>query len=589
MSYHAMVETRTLPELFMFFGKILGPEKKFYVTAIVYGIGISLLSLATPVSVQMLVNSIVNTGLSAPLVVLSLSLFVLLLMAAGLNAMRIHITDVFGRRFYARMLSEIALRSTYALNPFFDDNSKGPLFNRYFDIMIVMKRVPFLLVGGFSIVLQAFFGLVLVSMYHPVFLVFNLTIVTIIYLIWKVWGRRAIKSALELSHKKHAAAAWVEGLAASNGFFKTRQHIQTAMQRTDAVTAEYMDKHVRHFRHHFAQTICFLLLWATGSAALLGLGGWLVIQGQLSIGQLVAAELVLSVVFFGISQLGTYFSYFYDLCAAIEELSLFYDIEQEEVAEEKELLRGDASLQFVEAQGDSVGIVAALTFAVPSGARVLALPEHHAIQRICTNFLKRHDSPSGGYVLLGGMDIQWVKAHTLRQKVIVLDRPNAIEMTILEYLRMSSDDASAEEIMEALRAVALDTTLIQLEKGLHTPLAATGWPLSITEMMQLKLAAAIIARTKVLILNQIYDVMVEESLRRSLDLLQERAGTTVIYFSNRSADIGYSHYLYMGSSDQLQCQSIDELQELAMSRAVQDVPQPVWAAPRVKEQQHGGV
>ena len=66
------------------------------------------------------------------------------------------------------------------------------------------------------------------------------------------------------------------------------------------------------------------------SAILLGLGGWLVVQGELSLGQLVAAELVLSVVFVGLSQFGVYLTYFYDVCAAIDELSQFYHVEQEE-------------------------------------------------------------------------------------------------------------------------------------------------------------------------------------------------------------------------------------------------------------------
>ncbi|EED34674.1 toxin secretion ABC transporter ATP-binding protein [Luminiphilus syltensis NOR5-1B] len=571
MSQHTMFEIRTLPELFYFFGKILGPEKRFYWTAIVYGVGISLLSLAIPVSVQMLVNTIVNTGLTQPIVVLSLVLLFLLLIAAGLSALRIHIMDLFGRRFYARMLSEIALRSTYALNPYFEDSSKGPLFNRYFDIMIVMKRVPYLLVGGFSIVLQALFGLILVSMYHPILLGFNLIVVTLIYLTWKIWGRRAIVSSLELSHKKHAAAAWADSLGASNGFFKTPEHIFTAMKYTDDVTANYMQKHEVHFRHHFAQTICFLLIWACGSAALLGIGGWLVVLGELSIGQLVAAELVLSVVFYGISQLGTYFTYFYDLCAAVEELSLFYDIEQEEVSDADAALSGDNSLSFVKARGDMVGIQAQLSFDIASGARVLAYPEHHAIQRICADFLKRHDVPEGGYITLGGTDIQWVKAHSIRQKVIVLDRPNVIELTIQEYLRMSADEVSADDVLDALRTVELESTVIQLQNGMQTRLAATGWPLSIAETMQLKLAAAILAKPKLLILSQLYDVMPREALRKSLDSLQESAGTTVIYFSNRSADLDYNDYLYLGADRQDHCDSFEDLRERATANVLRHV------------------
>jgi putative ABC transport system ATP-binding protein len=578
MSYQMNVESRTLPELFWYFGKILGPEKKFYLTAIVYGVGISLLSLATPVSVQMLVNTIVNTGLTTPLVVLSLTLFALLLIAVGLNAMRIYIVDVFGRRFYARMVSEIALRATYALNPYFEDDGKSPLFNRYFDILIVMKRVPYLLVGGFSIVLQAIFGFILVSMYHPFFLIFNMTIVLLIWLTWRIWGRPAINSALELSHKKHAAAAWIEGLGASNGYFKTRGHIHTAMEQTDRVTADYMNKHIAHFRNHFAQTVCFLLIYAAASAALLGLGGWLVIQGELSIGQLVAAELVLSVVFYGLSQSGTYLTYFYDLCAAVEELSFFYDIEQEEVVGEDEPISGDSALKFVEARGDAAGISASLSFEVPSGARVLAQPQHYAIQRICTNLLKRHDDPAGGYISLGGTDIHWVKPHILRREVIVLDRPSSIQGTIQEFLRMSSDTATGEDVMAALRTVGLDRTLSRLKKGLHTSLARTGWPLSIPEVMELQLAAAMIARPKVLVLNQLYDVMLEASLQRSLDALQEQAGTTVIYFSNRRSEVGASHFLYMGAEEQHFCPSLDQLWQMSASHSTDNLP-PAPASP----------
>mgnify|MGYP002654653969 CR=1 FL=1 len=71
-------------------------------------------------------------------------------------------------------------------------------------------------------------------------------------------------------------------------------------------------------------------MYAAASAALLGLGGWLVIENQLTLGQLVAAELVLSAAFLGVAQLGSYLGYFYDLFAAVEEISQFYDVEQEQ-------------------------------------------------------------------------------------------------------------------------------------------------------------------------------------------------------------------------------------------------------------------
>ncbi|MEL6446501.1 MAG: ABC transporter ATP-binding protein [Pseudomonadota bacterium] len=525
---------------------ILGPERNYYGLAFVYGVGISVLSLALPVSVQMLVNTVANTALATPLLVLSLTLFGLLLASGLLNALRIHLIDLFGRRFYARMVAEIAVRSVYALNPFFEDYSRGSLFNRYFDIIIVQKTLPNLLVGGFTIVLQAGVGFLLVSSYHPWFLFFNIVMIALIWVIWLIWGGRAIASAVEVSHKKHAAAQWLEGLGASNGFFKSRHHIADAMRRTDEVTATYMEKHVKHFRHHFGQTIAFLLLYAGASAALLGLGGFLVIQGQLTLGQLVAAELVLSVVFFGISQLGIYMAYFYEVCGAIEELSLFYDVEQDDPDERYEPFTGDGNLEFVHARGDARGREVALNFGVKEGERALAIAESHGLQREVTDFLKRHVKPVGGYVTLGGQDIDTIHIHELRQQVIVLDRPNAIEMTINDYLRLCGRKATAQRVLEVLRIVGLDNTINQLVDGMDTRIASTGWPLTIAETMQLKLAAALIVQPKVLVLSQLYDTMTGAHLTESLDTLRREANTTVIYFSNRQRNMAFDHYLYLG-------------------------------------------
>ena len=361
--------------VYYFIRAILAPESNYYLLAIIYGMGISLLSLATPVSVQMLINTVANTGLTTPLVVLSLTLFALLAIASALNAMRIYLMDLFARRFYARMVAEISLRTLYAVNPYFEDHGQGALFNRYFDIIIVHKTLPYIVVSGFTVVLQVLAGFVLVSFYHPFFMVFSLLCGLAVWLIWSFLGRRAVASAVELSHRKHAVAEWLEALGASNGFFKSARQIDEALERTEAQSRHYIEQHQRHFNNYFIQTLLFLLVYSLASALLLGIGGWLVTQGQLSLGQLVAAELVLSVAFFGISQLGIYVTYFYDLCGAIDELSMFLQIEQEQRVEEPSE-PDDAeegwSLSLMKVRGKGRSGHAEFDLRIPAGARVQA-------------------------------------------------------------------------------------------------------------------------------------------------------------------------------------------------------------------------
>ena len=556
-------EQLTLGKMFSLFAMILKPERDFYYLALIYGVGISLLSLATPISVQMLINTVANTGLATPLFVLAATLFGLLLISGLLNALRLHLMEIFGRRFYARMVSEIALRSLYAQNPFFTDDGRAPLFNRYFDIIIVQKTIPVLLIGGFTVILQAAVGVILVSLYHPLFLAFNMVVILLIWIVWFVWGREAVRAAIDLSHKKHQAAAWLEGLAASNGFFKSERHVAHALSATDSATAGYVQQHRRHFRLHFAQTISFLVIYAAASAILLGLGGWLVIQSQLSLGQLVAAELVLSAAFFGVSQLGTYLVYFYDLCAAVEELSLFYNVPQEQPTGDDCPRRSSGELVFARVDGDARGEKAMLNFEVPSGVTVMAAASNHGVQRLITDLLKRHVEPRGGYISFGGADILDTEVYALRQQILVLDRPTIIEMTIREFLRISTEEVSSADALRAIRIVGLEPVIAKLENGLDTKIAGTGWPLSIAEAMQLKLAAAILSRPRILILSQLYDLISETCLTYALRHLQEDKEVTVIYFSNRRRDLGFDKYLYLDHGEQRMFDRFEDFHEAA--------------------------
>jgi len=437
--------------------------------------------------------------------------------------------------------------------------------------------MPDLLVGGFTVILQAFVGFSLVSFYHPLFLAFTLILLFVIWLIWIIWGPRAIRSSVQVSHKKHATAAWLEGLAASNGFYKSERHIAEALVRTDKVTGEYIDRHVKHFRHYFSQSICFMILYAFATAGLLGLGGYLVIAGELTLGQLVAAELVLALALLGISNLSTYLSYFYELCAAVDELSLFYVVEQEQPEAGFEKLEGDGTLEFVQAQGDARGYPAKLDFKIAGGAHVLSTVEFRGIQRELTNFLKRHDRPEGGHIMLGGQDISGIHAHHLRQQVMVLDRPQVIEMSMREYLQLSSVDAPSARIREALQAVGLTDAVSQLTEGIDTKIAATGWPLTITETMQLKLAAALVAQPRVLVLGEIYDTVNDAYLRQALKMLRKNGATTLLYFTNRPRNLDFDQYLYLGREEQRLYSTVEELcrasrLELCSSEAVSPAP-----------------
>ena len=548
----------SLVKFFRIFFDILKPEANFYWLAVVYGVGISLLSLATPISVQMLINTIANTALTAPLVMLSLTLFGLLLISSLLYALRVHLMEIFARRFYARMVAEISLISVYAQNPFFNDDQKGSLFNRFFDVVYVQTAIPILFIGGFTTLLQIAVGFVLVSLYHPYFLGFTLVMIALIWVVWLTWGSRALRTGVDVSHAKHATAAWLETIGGSNGFFKSQRRIDYALGKTDDFTGTYIRQRKRHFRHLFSQTIAFLVMYAAASAVLLGLGGWLVIQNQLTLGQLVAAELVLSAAFFGVAQLGSYLGYFYDLFAAVEEISQFYDVEQEQPKEADPIEGADHTIVFKGVRGKARHEDAQFDLEIPSGAIIMAAASQHGVQRLFTDLLKMHTLPQSGYATLGDVDMKAIEPHHLRSNIQVLDRPSIVEMTIREYLALSCPDTAPQRMIGALETAGLSQLMSTLEKGLDTPLASSGYPLSSVELQQLKLANALLERPRILVLSRLFDLIDPEPIERAVTELRAQAFSTVIYFSNRRIDVGFDRFLYLEAHQQRYFDTFEE-------------------------------
>ncbi len=516
----------TLAEACKLISRFLKPEAGFVWTAVVYGIAVALLGLAVPVSVQLLINSVANTALPAPLFVLSGLLLGLLLAAALLSAARIYVLALFERRVFARTVADITLRALHARNPHSADAGRGDLFNRFFDLMTVQKAVPHLLVGGFAILLQSGIGLVLTSFYHPFFLAFNLVAAAVLVGIAFLWAGPAVRSGVALSHAKHETARWLEIIGSSNGFHRHGGRLTTALARSEALTSAYVQSHRRHFRHTFAQAVGFLMVYAIASAGLLAMGGWLILQGQLSLGQLVAAELVLSSAFYGISQLGTHARTFYDLVASLHELSLFEGIEQADGDGWNGPGPANGNLRLRDAEADGLRF----DFAVENG-EVLAVAADEGVERTLAALLERRIRPQRGWVIVGGADIAAFGAEALRSGILVLDQSTLPETSIREYLS-AGDGACPVRIHGCLEQVGLAERIRSLPYGLDTPLSASGSPLSTDEAVALKLAAALLQPPKLVVLSVLLDLLPPDRVAVALAGFRA-AGTTVLHVTHR--------------------------------------------------------
>ncbi len=545
------MQAMTKRQLLAYFNQLLLPDRGFYSLAVVYTVAISLLTLAVPISVQTLISTVANTALLQPVIVLGVLLLTLLLLSGLMTGLRTYVMELFRRRIYARLTSEIVLRSINSEHTYFDEHNRQSLFNRYFDIMTLQKTIPTLLVGGFSLFLQALVGFTVVSLYHPVFLMFTLGFLIVLYLIWRIWGPRAIDTGIELSHAKYQTAEWLETLAENNGFFRSRRHVNYALKKTEQNTTNYIDAHKRHFRKAFAQTIALLVLYAVASSVLLGLGGWLVIIGELTLGQLVAAELIMTAIFFGVSQAGAYLDTFYDLCAGIEELSMFLRIPLENVSGTQPITTQRHTIVFRNVAKQLRQGQVKLDLELPHGAKILARAERLGLQKFFTNCLKRHVLPDSGQILLGEQDLLEIDAMELREAVTILDRPSIIDCRVSDYLQLANPAVSRREQREMLTLMGVDQVIDELDEGWNTMLNSSGSPLSRTETMRLRLAAALLSKPRLLVMTQIFDVLDNDTVERLMHYLHNQTELTLVAFTRHTQVDGWTHNLELGFAQQV--------------------------------------
>ena len=552
-----------IKSVFKLFFKILKPERKFYVVTIIYGVVIALLTLAAPISVQALVSTVANTALAGPVIVLASILFILLTISGILNALQTYIMELFERHFFARITSEIVLQNIYAQTVYFKSINRAELVNRYFDIMTIQKNMPSLLIDGFALILQAIVGLVVVSSYHPALFVFNVVFVISIYLMWSFWGHKAVRTGLSFSNTKYNVARWLEELARNNAEFKSHDRIIFALNKSEHMADEYMHHRKSHFNYTFRQTVGFLFIYAIFSAALLGIGGLLVIQGQLSLGQLVAAELILTAVFIGLSRAGLYLKQLYEMIPAAEKISHFFRIPTEVCSGEP--FEPDKPFQIIFKNAVVSYRREKLVFDldIPAGAKIMAAVSSSFMQDYFIELIEGHRPVDSGFIMFGDKDISTLNPHSYRDKVVVIDDALLLEGTIEEYLRFGNPNATEADITHILAALKLDKIINDLPNGIRTSIIHTGYPLSTSEGMRLKLAATLLAKPKALILTEAFDIMGYNVRQKVFSYLCSQEDLTLIYFTNRRDSPYFKKYLYLTPDTDYLFDKIDDLREIS--------------------------
>jgi ABC-type bacteriocin/lantibiotic exporter with double-glycine peptidase domain len=477
----------------------------------IYAIAAGLLSLATPVAVQALVNTVTFGTLLQPLVVLSILVMAALAFAALLRALNTHVVEVIQQRMFVRVALDASHRIPRVRQETFDRTYGPELVNRFFDVLTIQKTLSVFLLEGVSLVLQALIGMMVLAFYHPMLLAFDVLLIAATAFIILVLGQRGTQTAIEESKAKYAVAAWLEELARHPLAFRSREGAEHAEQQADLLARRYLGARRRHFSIVFRQVVGSLGLQVVASALLLGLGGWLVIQRQLTLGQLVAAELIVTAVLASFIKFGKHVENFYDLQAALDKLGHLVDLPLEEDGAHREPLpRGQGGLpvrlrDVHFAHGEARPALRGLNLDLPGGAKVALVADSGGGKSTLADLLFGLRAPTGGRVEVGGVDTRRVSLSALRSQVALVRGVEVLEGSVLENVRAGRPTVGPDEARRALAAVELLEPVLAMPQGLDTPLGPGGAPLSSGQLGRLMVARALAGAPRLIVLDEVLE------------------------------------------------------------------------------------
>ena len=401
------------------------------------------------------------------------------------------------------------------------------LANRFFDTLTVQKGLSKILIEFPAALLQILFGLILLSFYHPFFIIYGVLLVILIYIVFKFTAQKGLDTSLEESKNKYKVAHWIQEIARSIVSFKLSGRTSHAINKNDALVADFLDSRESHFKVLVLQFIHMIGFKVLVTAGLLLIGGLLVLNQEMNIGQFVAAEIIILLVISSVEKMILGLETVYDLLTSLEKLGQVVD---------KELEPQEGETPFKQDEGFTVELQE-VSYSVPDRNKTIIDCISMTITPSCTILLQGASGsgkstvlrliagilePDRGDIYVNNVSLQGLNLNQYRSNLgQSLSEESPFEGSILNNITFGDTSISHEEVYWALEKTKLTQFVKEQPYGLNTILYPEGKQIPYTVSKKIVLARSIVRKPKLLILKDPLDQLNENEANEIMNFLSD--------------------------------------------------------------------
>lgn len=506
---------------------LLRLEKRAVMQVFYYAVFAGLVSLSLPLGIQAIINLIQGAQITTSWIVLVILVTLGVAFVGVLQLMQMRIIETIQQRVFTRASFEFTYRFPKIEMKELRNYYPPELANRFFDTLTVQKGLAKVLVDVPAAVLQIIFALILLSFYHPFFIVFGVLLLLLVYVVFKFTAKKGMQTSLEESKNKYMVAHWIQEVARAVVSFKLSGKTSLALDKNDELVTEYLNARENHFKILVVQFIQMISFKVIVTAGLLIIGGILVLNQEMNIGQFVAAEIIILLVISSVEKLILGLESFYDILTSLEKIGQVVDKELESQTGDAPIFKDKFLIELSEltygVSNRDKNILENINLKIPSQTSLLIRGESgsgkSSLLRIISGVLK----PTKGNIFLDDFSLKNLHINMYRSNIgLSLSEETPFEGTLRENITFGDSSITDEDVFWAVEKVGLSEFVKQSSKGLNTIIKPEGKQLSYTKAKKIILARAIVMKPKILILEDPLDQFEIEEAKQIINFLTDK-------------------------------------------------------------------
>ena len=493
-----------------------------------YALFAGVVALSLPLGIQAIINLIQGAQMSTSWVVLVILVTLGVLFTGGLQLMQLRIIETIQQRIFTRSSFELSYRFPKIKMDELRNYYPPELANRFFDTLTIQKGLSKILIDVPAALLQIIFALLLLSFYHPFFIIFGVLLLVLVFTVFKFTAERGLVTSLEESKNKYRVAHWIQEIARTVVSFKLSGRTNLALRKNDDLVKDYLEARESHFKIlvlQFSQMIVFKVVITAG---LLLIGGALVLNQEMNIGQFVAAEIIILLVIASVEKLILGLEPFYDVLTSLEKLGEVVDKDLEIQEGEEPPLGDELNIELrnvsYQVHDRKSPILENIDLNITPTSRIMIKGESGSGKSSLLRLISGIIKPTSGQIVVNNHAMEALHLNTYRSYLgLSLSEETPFEGTIRDNITFGSKDISDEYILEVIENVGLSDFISDQPNGLSTILYPEGKKISYNIAKKIVLARALVKIPQLLILEDPLDHFNDKETDSIIDYIAHKA------------------------------------------------------------------